>query len=87
MLLAAILSLSIGVAFAAPRIATDLIIPFHRTHQGPTADFGVDIVYANFAVQEPLDSETADAPSSPQVNYRVVLNITNYSDIAAKKLL
>lgn len=84
MLIAAIFSLSIGVAFASPLIVSDLIVPFRRAPQGPTADFGVDVVYANFAVQEPADSETSGVSSLPQVNYRVVLNITNYGDIAAK---
>ena len=84
MLIAAIFSLSIGVAFASPLIINDLIVPFRRVPQGPTADFGIDVVYANFAVQEPANSETSGVSSLPQVSYRVVLNITNYSDIPAE---
>ena len=81
LIILAILAFSVGVAFASPLLYENLAVrPFRRTPQGPTADFGVDIVYANFAVQE----QTSDVFSLPQISYHVVLNITNYSDIAAK---
>jgi len=75
---AAIFSLCIGVAVAAPLLATE-IIPYPRTPQGPTADFGVDVVYADFKVKDiasPLDIS--------QLDYQVILNVTNLADIEAK---
>jgi hypothetical protein len=81
LIIIALLALTVGVAFASPLLYENLVVrPFRRVPQGPTADFGVDIVYANFEVQE----QTSDASSMPQISYQVVLNITNYSDIAAK---
>jgi hypothetical protein len=85
LIIIAFLALSVGVAFASPLLYENLVVrPFRRIPQGPTADFGVDVVYANFEVQEPIDSETSGVSSLPQISYQVVLNITNYSDIAAK---
>jgi hypothetical protein len=85
LIIIASLALTVGVAFASPLLYENLVVrPFPRIPQGPKADFGVDIVYANFRVQEPLHGETSDALSFPQISYDVVLNITNYSDIAAK---
>jgi hypothetical protein len=81
LIIIALLALTVGVAFASPLLYENLVVrPFRRVPQGPTADFGVDIVYANFEVQE----QTSDSSSLPQISYQVVLNITNYSDIAAK---
>jgi hypothetical protein len=74
MLIAAVCSLSIGVAFAAPLLVSDINIrPWIRHIQGPTADFNVEVVYANFTA---LNVST--------LGYQVVLNITNTADIGAK---
>jgi hypothetical protein len=80
LIIIASLALTVGVAFASPLLYENLVVrPFRRIPQGPTADFGVDIVYANFKVHEP-----SDAGALPQVSYQVILNITNQADIAAK---
>ncbi len=85
LLLAAVLSLSIGVAFASPLLITDLdVIPFRKIPQGPKADFSIDIVYAMFVVQGQSDVATSSAANSHFVDYQVVLNITNLSDVPAK---
>lgn len=76
LLIVAILSLSLGVVVASPLIVTE-IIPFHKMPMGPTADFGVDVVYANF-------KEAAEISDKPQVTYQIVLNVTNLADIEAK---
>ena len=78
LIICAILSISIGIAAATPLLITE-IVPFAKIPQGPTANFGVGIVYANFAVQKATSQS-----EQPQVNYQVILNITNLSDIAAK---
>lgn len=75
--IAAILSLCIGVGFAAPLIV-DEIIPYPRVPQGPTAEFSVDVVYANFDVQD------TGGPDNKLITYQAVLNITNLADISAK---
>lgn len=75
-LAAAVLSLCIGVAVASPLLATE-IIPFPKTPQGPTADFGVDVVYADFKVKDA-------ATDIAQLDYQVILNVTNLADIEAK---
>ncbi len=77
-LAAAILSLCIGVAVATPLLATE-IIPFPRTPQGPTADFGVDVAYADFKVVGQPDEYGIQ-----QMEYQVVLNVTNLAGIEAK---
>lgn len=75
---AAILSLCIGVAVATPLLATE-IIPFPRTPKGPTADFGVDVAYADFKVVGQPDEY-----GRQQMDYKVVLNVTNLAGIEAK---
>jgi hypothetical protein len=77
-LAAAILSLCIGVAIATPLLATE-IVPFHRIPQGPKADFGVDVAYADFKV-----AGQPDEYGRQQMDYKVVLNVTNLADIEAK---
>lgn len=93
MLIAAILSLSMGVAFASPLLISEIAKPFPVVPEGPKADISVEIVYANFNIQEGTINETinADTPfnytktySCVNVTYMVVLNITNLSDIEAK---
>jgi hypothetical protein len=77
-LAAAILSLCIGVAVATTLLATE-IIPFHRIPQGPKADFGVDVAYADFKL-----ADQPDEYGRQQMDYKVVLNVTNLADIEAK---
>ena len=77
------LSLTIGVAFASPLLASELDIkPFIKHAQGPTADFSVDVVYANFTVIN--GSRPVSENDGPAISCFVVLNITNLSDIGAE---
>jgi hypothetical protein len=80
-----ILSLTIGVAFASPLLVSELnIIPFIKHVQGPTADFSVNVVYANFTILN--GSKPVSENDGPAISYYVVLNVTNLSDIGAKLL-
>ncbi|MFB3890216.1 MAG: hypothetical protein ACE14S_12055 [Candidatus Bathyarchaeia archaeon] len=86
LVIAAVLSLSVGVVFAAPLYIADMNIhPFTGVRQGPKADFTVSVVYANFSVHENEDPEPS--PGSVNLNvvdYFVVLNVTNLSEAPAK---
>ena len=81
LLFAAVLSLSVGIAFAAPLYVADLNVkPFPRVPEGPKADFSVNVVYANFnPVNAPAISASNTYPAV-DVAYTVVLNVTNLSD-------
>jgi hypothetical protein len=79
LILCAVLSISIGIAAAGPLLASELNIrPWTDHIQGPTANFDIDVVYANFTIQNP------DAPitetTGPQINYFAVIKATNPSD-------
>lgn len=77
MLIAAVCSLSIGVAFASPLLISDLNIkPWIRHVPGPKAEFTVEVVYANFTVLE----------DGKSLAYQTVVNITNPSDVGANLL-
>ena len=81
----ALFSFSIGIACASPLIVTELnITPFIQHIQGPTANYVVNAVYANFT------TINASAPiseySGPDIAYYVVLNITNPSNMSAQLL-
>jgi hypothetical protein len=86
LLIAAVLSLSIGVAFAAPLFVADMTIePWTGLRQGPRADFAVSTVYADFSVQEnAVPSSRYPGSNASLVNYYVVLNVTNLSNVTAK---
>ncbi|MGD6806953.1 MAG: hypothetical protein ACQCN4_08350 [Candidatus Bathyarchaeia archaeon] len=75
---AAIFSLCIGVAVATPLFATE-IIPYPRMPQGPKAEFGVNVAYTDFKI-----ADQPDEYGRQQMQYNVVLNVTNLADIEAK---
>lgn len=78
----AVLALSVGVAFASPLLYDKLNIkPWIKHVQGPTADFNVDVVYANFTIID--GSKPVSTSDGPAISYYVVLNVTNLSDIGA----
>jgi hypothetical protein len=82
LILFGILSLSIGVAFASPLLVSELnIIPFIKHVQGPTADFSVNVAYANFTIIN--GSKPVSENDGPAIAYYVVLNVTNLSGIGA----
>ena len=86
-ILIAILSLLAGSAFATPLLLSELnIIPFWTMPEGPKADLGVKVAYTNFTIQNYLsnpDNDTGDF-SKTSLEYYIVLNITNHSNIPAK---
>ena len=84
LIIIAVLALTVGVAFASPLLYENLVVkPFPRIPEGPKADFSVDVVYANFNVQEHASAKSSgDIPLSI-VTYDVVLNVTNLSDLQA----
>lgn len=83
MLIAAILSLTVGIACASPLLVTELNIrPWINQVQGVTAQFEVKVVYANFTLQNGDKPVTQD--SGPTISYFAVVNITNLSNLDAK---
>ncbi|MFA7080585.1 MAG: hypothetical protein WC203_06770, partial [Candidatus Bathyarchaeia archaeon] len=82
----AIVSLLIGIAVATPLLASELNIrPWVKHVQGPTADFDLDVIYANFTAQNP-DTPITET-SGPTINYFAVVNVTNPSDYPAQLLM
>ena len=81
----AVLSFSIGIACASPLLVSELNIRPWITHvQGPTAKMDVEVVYANFTLQNannPISEVTG-----PTISYFVVVNVTNPSDLGATLL-
>ena len=83
MLIAAILSLTVGIACASPLLVTELNIrPWVKYVQGTTAQFDVSVVYTNFTLQNADKPITQD--SGPTISYYAVVNITNLSDLNAQ---
>jgi hypothetical protein len=85
LILAAVLSLSVGIAAATPLMISELnIIPFPRIPEGPKANFEVSTVYADFEVQEHASNIVSGGLNLNVVNYDVILNVTNHSDFPAR---
>ncbi len=83
--LCAILSLSVGIACASPLLVSELVIqPWINHIQGPTAELGVNVVYANFTVANV--SEPVENDSGPSIYYQIVVNLTNPSSLGANLL-
>jgi hypothetical protein len=97
LMLSAAVSLLIGIAVAAPLLASELnIIPYPRVPQGPKADMSVDVVYAKYDIEkDPVYAnnnvekdpayQTIGPVNPPMsvVHYDVVLNVTNHSNRTA----
>jgi hypothetical protein len=84
LIIIAVLALTVGIAFASPLLYENLVVkPFPRIPEGPKADFRVDVVYANFSVQEHASTKSSGDTSLSIVTYDVVLNVTNLSDLQA----
>ena len=78
----------VGSAFASPLLLSELeIMPGPFLPEGPKAEFSVNVVYANFSVQDNANITAPDwypeTANLSAVSYFVVLNITNHSDMAA----
>jgi len=82
MILLGILSMLIGTVFASPLLISELdIVPFWTIPDGPKADLSINVAYANFAIQENPSEKVQNGSNQPILDYYVVLNVTNHSDI------
>lgn len=82
-----IFSLLIGSAFATPLLISELgIVPFWTIPEGKKADLSVSVVYANFTIQNDLPRYDINIGEYYESNleYLLVLNITNLSEIPTK---
>ncbi len=93
LVLIAILAFGIGIAFAAPMLVVPNVELYPRVFEGPKALFNVDVVYANFNTTDrqytsPFYNQQGqldhyETNSATEVNYNIVLNITNTADTPA----
>lgn len=78
LIVAAILSLSVGLCSALPLLYTNLYVkPTPSMPEGPKANLSIDVVYLYFSIEK-NENSTSD------VKYEVVLNITNPSNLGAR---
>jgi hypothetical protein len=90
-IIAAILSLLTGVAFATPLFAANIFTaPLPFSSQGPKADFSLDLIYTNFTVEPtspntplPIGYNISRDGDPSIISYNVVLNVTNNSNETA----
>lgn len=81
----ALLGLITGIAFAGPLVVSELDVkPWIDHVQGPTADFEVETIFANFTVLDPKDP--ASGVDVLAVQYQLWVNVTNPSDVNADLL-
>jgi hypothetical protein len=74
-----------GLAFATPLMLSELDVkPWIHHIQGPTADFEIEIIFANFTVLNP--NEPTSEADDLSVKYQVWLNVTNPSGLGATLL-
>jgi len=74
-----------GLAFATPLMLSKLDVkPWIHHIQGPTADFEIKIIFANFTVLDP--NEPTSEAEDLSVEYQVWLNVTNPSGLGATLL-
>ena len=78
----ALLSLTMGIACASPLLVTELNIkPYINYVQGQTVEFNINVVYANFTLQNA--DKPVEKDSGPTISYFVIVNITNPSNLGA----
>jgi len=85
LILLGILSMLVGTAFASPLLISELdiwLLP--SVPEGPKADFSVSVVYANFTVQDQASDRVSGGFKLSIIDYYLVLNVTNHSDLKAK---
>ncbi len=83
--LVGILSMLVGTAFASPLLLSELeIVPFYKAPEGPKADFTINVAYANFTVQDQASNMTSGPYNLSIIDYSIVLNVTNHSDLKAE---
>ncbi|MGD6810186.1 MAG: hypothetical protein ACQCN3_10860 [Candidatus Bathyarchaeia archaeon] len=84
-IICAILSLSIGIAAAAPLLVSELnITPFPRLPDGPKADASISVVYANFEVNPGKEYIEGQQMATQILDYEIILNVTNLSDFGSE---
>ena len=77
-----VLSLLVGTAFASPLLISELdIVPFWTVPDGPKADLSINVAYANFAIQENPSEQVQNRYNLSILDYYIVLNVTNLSDM------
>ncbi|MCW4016104.1 MAG: hypothetical protein NWF06_07030 [Candidatus Bathyarchaeota archaeon] len=82
----ALVGLLSGIAFAGPLVLSELDVKPYISHvQGPTAEFEVETVFANFTVLDPND--VASGVDELSVKYQIWVNVTNPADVNATLLL
>ncbi len=94
LVLVAALALGIGVAYASPMLIYPSEVQLYpRIIEGPKAVFNIDIMYAHFNTTDNLRTNTfynqdgtinhTETYQATDLNYNVVLNITNTADTPA----
>lgn len=86
-ILLGLFSLLVGLAFASPLLISELdIVPFWIVPEGPKANLGINVAYANFTIQEPTPRFNVNLGEYNEsvFDYSIVLNITNHSNLATK---
>jgi hypothetical protein len=74
-----------GLAFATPLMLSELNVkPWIHHIQGSTADFEIEIIFANFTVLNP--NEPTSEAGDLSIDYQVWLNVTNPSGLGATLL-
>jgi len=79
-----IISLLAGSALTTPLLLSELdIVPFWTMPEGPKANLSVNVVYANFTIQNDLPRYNVNLGEyyESNVDYFIVLNITNLSEV------
>jgi hypothetical protein len=83
-ILIGILSLLAGSALTTPLLLSELdIVPFWTIPEGQKANLGVNVVYANFTIQNDLPRYNINLGEyyKSNLDYFIVLNITNLSGV------
>lgn len=86
LLVAAILSMSLGIACASPLLISELNVkPYPHLPEGPKPEVTVNVIYASFSTQPadptlPVPNWYRKTETPTTVAYNMVLNVTNLSD-------
>jgi len=81
----ALTGLITGIAFATPLMISELEIrPYIRHIQGPTADFEIEVIFANFTILD--QTQPASNVDDLSLSFQILLRVTNPSDLGATLL-
>jgi hypothetical protein len=81
----ALTGLITGIAFAAPLIISEFNVkPWIQHIQGSTADFDIEVIFANFTILRP--NKSTSEVDNLSLNYQVWVRVTNPSDLGATLL-